>query len=302
MPELPEVQTIVTDLNKILLGFKITDVKVLSTFKIQPEPEEFTAEVKGKKIAGVQRVAKNIILEMENNKYLLVHLAMTGQLRLSKTAESQNSSERVCFTLEKGGKKIYLKYNDVRMFGKVALLATEEYRKLKEKYGPDPLDKTLTAENFLNRLKSRKTNIKNALLDQSIVAGVGNIYATDALFMAGIHPETSTKDLSDKDSHKLLESLREILEESIGHRGSTLKDEMYVDILGKKGTHQDYFRIYGKQICPVCGGKIEYKKISGRGTYICNVCQSIKHNPDNLGSLTGKEQSEKADRPKGLFQ
>jgi formamidopyrimidine-DNA glycosylase len=131
----------------------------------------------------------------------------------------------------------------------------------------------ITPETCLTRLRSKNTIIKTALLEQSIVAGLGNIYATDALWLAKIHPETKTQSLMPEQVQILLNSAKEILLEGIKHRGSTLPDEAYVDIFGKPGSHQNYFRIYGKTYCPDCKTKVEYKKLNGRGTYFCPKCQ-----------------------------
>jgi formamidopyrimidine-DNA glycosylase len=141
------------------------------------------------------------------------------------------------------------------------------------KYGLDPLEKDLKSEDFHRQLKKKRSNIKNVLLDQKIIAGAGNIYVNDALFLAGVDPKKKTDTLTEKESSAVLEALRKVLKEGIEHRGSTLDDEMFVDPFGRKGTHQGYFRIYGKKICQVCGNKVVFEKINGRGTYYCRTCQ-----------------------------
>jgi formamidopyrimidine-DNA glycosylase len=159
------------------------------------------------------------------------------------------------------------------MFGKVELIQKSKVISLRKKYGPEALDKKLTPEKFLECLGSKRTNIKNALLDQKVVSGLGNIYATDALFLAGIHPETKTSEINLESAEKLLEAARSVLEEGIKNRGSTLPDKMYVDIYGKPGNQQKYFKIYMQKVCPRCKERVKFKKISGRGTYFCNHCQ-----------------------------
>jgi formamidopyrimidine-DNA glycosylase len=159
------------------------------------------------------------------------------------------------------------------MFGKIAAVGAKSIQNLIGKYGPEPINTVLTAEKFHEIIKSKKTNIKNVLLDQTVVSGLGNIYATDALFLAGINPGTNTANITLEKSKKLMEACREILLEGIKNRGSTLPDKAYVDIFGKEGKQQNFFRIYMKEKCPVCNSKVTFTKLNGRGTYYCTVCQ-----------------------------
>jgi formamidopyrimidine-DNA glycosylase len=152
-------------------------------------------------------------------------------------------------------------------------MSSKEVSLLKEKYGPDLIIDKITPEQFLQRLKLKKTAVKNALLEQSLVAGLGNIYVTDALWLSKIHPTTRTTDLALNHAKILLKSAVDILTEGIKHRGSTLADKAYVDVFGRIGNHQNYFRIYGKTNCPACRNKIVYVKLNGRGTYFCPSCQ-----------------------------
>jgi formamidopyrimidine-DNA glycosylase len=271
MPELPEVHTITTDLKKHVQGATITSVTVTDEFKVSPESKIFKKMLPGKKISGVRRIAKNIVVELEPKDFLVIHLAMTGQVLFRKVGFKQDRWTRVIFNIEKDGKEGELRYTDMRMFGKVQIL--DDLNLLEEKYGPDPLDKKLTGPKFLEILQRKRTNIKNALLDQKLIAGIGNIYANDSLWIAKIHPETKTKDLTKPMAKELLEAVREILKESIKHRGSTLSDKMYVDIFGRFGKHQNYLKIYGKEECPRCEIPTIFKKINGRGTFLCNNCQ-----------------------------
>ena len=274
MPELPEVHTIVTDLKKHVQGATITSVKVIGEFKVSPEPNAFKKKLTGKKISNVKRIAKNIVIELEPAGILIIHLAMTGQVLFRRVGFKTDRWTRVIFNLEKDGKKGELRYTDMRMFGKVQAISNKDLSQLEEKYGPDPLDKSLTSQKLLEILQKKRTNIKNALLDQKLLAGIGNIYANDALWLAEIHPETKTKDLTIPMAKKLLGAVREILIESIKHRGSTLSDKMYVDIFGRFGKHQNYLKIYGKEECSRCEIPTVFKKINGRGTFFCDSCQS----------------------------
>jgi formamidopyrimidine-DNA glycosylase len=218
-------------------------------------------------------VAKNILIELDSGKYLHFHLAMTGRLLLREDNTIKDNWTHFAMKIsnDKGSK--YLKFTDMRMFGKLGIILKEEKENIENEYGPDALRSEITAAELLQIVQSKNSNIKNVLLDQNVIAGLGNIYATDALFMARINPHTKTKELTLEQAEKLLTAMKEILNESILHRGSTLPDKMYVDVFGKEGSHQNHFRIYMKNNCPICGTKTKIDKINGRGTYYCPTCQ-----------------------------
>jgi len=274
MPELPEVQTIVNDLTKHVLGYTIKNVKVLKTVGLFPDATTFASELKNQEIIGVERIAKNIVISLKSEKALVVHLAMTGRVLLQEPKQKIPQWTRVILEIQKDAVVKTLNLADMRMFGKIILLDKGGIERLKAKYGPEPLD-DITPELFLKKIQSKRTTIKNALLDQEITAGLGNIYATDSLFLARIHPETPTAAITINAAEKLLNTARIVLREGIKHRGSTLGDKMFVDIFGKEGTHQNHFKIYGKVKCPDCGTKVIIKKINGRGTYFCPSCQIL---------------------------
>ena len=164
------------------------------------------------------------------------------------------------------------------MFGKVRLLNQAEYEALQNKYGPEPLAKDLNPAEFARILQTKDTKIKNLLMEQDKISGLGNIYATEALFLAGIQPEERTKDLSQKQIELLLKAIKKVIQDGILYRGSTLNDEMFVDVFGKKGKNQEHLKIYNKKTCPNCNSKVETVKISGRNSYFCPNCQP-KINP-----------------------
>ncbi len=291
MPELPEVQTITSDLNKYLKNVIIKSVEIENGYKrlsaLAPERlklfgnEFFIKNVLDQRIVGVSRIAKNINIELENDFHILIHLAMTGQLLLRKPNHPKDKFQRVVITFQKsdgvklGSTSYELRFCDMRIFGKMILIQKKDLSKFTEKYGYDALNTDLTPEIFLKALKSKRTIIKNALLDQKKISGLGNIYATDALFLSGIHPETLTKNIDLKMAGTLLNNARLVLNEGIKNRGSTLNDEMYVDVFGKPGKQQNYFKIYGKKVCIKCKNSVQFKKINGRGTYFCPVCQTF---------------------------
>lgn len=272
MPELPEVFTIVSDLNKHIVGYKIDKCVIDDNYKKAfPNKEELAKRVTNKTIVEVERIAKNILIHLDDNSIIHIHLAMTGQVLLKE--EYVNKWLKVLFNISKDAESKMLMFNDMRMFGKVALINNNDKNELIKKYGPEPIDKNITADDFYKSIKSKRTNIKNALLDQKVVSGLGNIYATDTLFLAKVHPLTNTQDISKDQAQKLFTSARDVLLEGIKNRGSTLEDKKYVDIFENHGNHQNYFKIYSKKECPDCNKQVDFKKINGRGTYFCSNCQ-----------------------------
>lgn len=276
MPELPEVHTISQDLKNNIVGFEIKNIQTANNYRIPDDQKKRLLKLKGKKIKDSQRIAKNIVLKISENEYLVFHLAMTGRILLRSDKDESDKWVKIVFEITKNNKTMYLKFCDMRQFGKVRVLSKDELELLQNKYGIDVLNQDISAEEFLKLLKSKKSTIKNVLLDQKIISGLGNIYATETLFLSKINPKTSTQDLTLKQSEEILKNSREILKEGIKNRGSTLSDKMYVDIFGKTGSQQNHFKIYGKNICPVCNSKTMFEKINGRGTYYCPTCQPLK--------------------------
>lgn len=305
MPELPEVETITRDLKKELPGLIIDDIVVHGTYR--PKAKDLNSAIDAK-IIDVERIGKTIHLILEDGRpfdstqdgpeqgravrRLVFHLIMTGRLLLRDQEAKPDPNLRVTFKLSDGrpfdstqgghpeqsrtgGRE--LRFTDQRMFGWVELLAQDELGDFRLRFGPDPFE--LSPDIFAQRLLSKKTAIKNALLEQRLVSGIGNIYANDALWMAKIHPESKTTELSQEQLENLHDSVVEILKEGISHRGSTLDDRMYVDVFGRQGSHQDHFRVYGRtgEKCLRCDGTIAFTQLGGRGTFYCQRCQ-IKPN------------------------
>ncbi|GIW69820.1 MAG: formamidopyrimidine-DNA glycosylase [Patescibacteria group bacterium] len=270
MPELPETHTIASILDQNIKGLKILKVAVAKNYKALPQTDTFIKTVAGKKIKSAKRVAKNILIELENGNHVLFHLAMTGRLLLWKNEPINERGVRVILYLE--GSSL-LTFSDVRMFGKAAVLSHRQVQKLEHSYGPDPFNEKLTGRDLIKMFAGRKTGVKNVLLDQKIIAGLGNIYANEALFLAGINPKTKASLINEKQAEKLCESIRRVLEEGIKFGGSTLEDKMYVDPYRKEGKYQEHFKIYSQNKCPRCGENVVFLKMSGRGTYFCPNCQ-----------------------------
>lgn len=276
MPELPEVYTISQDLKKNVVGFTVNKIQISKHYKIPTNLQKALKGLIGGKILDVSNIAKNIVLKLDKNRFLIFHLAMTGRMLLRELKDKNDNWVKIVLELSKESKIKHLKFCDMRQFGKISVVNNNGLGLLLAKYGLTPLDASVTPEIFLKAIKSKKTNIKNLLLDQKIISGLGNIYATDALFLSKINPKTSTHNITPELAEKLLNSIKQILNEGIKNRGSTLPDKMYVDIFGNPGSQQKYFKIYLKNICDVCGTKVEFIKINGRGTYFCSTCQPLK--------------------------
>ncbi|PKK40094.1 Formamidopyrimidine-DNA glycosylase [Clostridiaceae bacterium JG1575] len=281
MPELPEVQTIATALHAALCG-KIIEAVRFDVPRSFPQGEEGVRRLIGQRIDTVHREGKAILLELSCQETLLIHLRMTGQLLVTTPQSPEslketlpNSSTRMEFSLSK---ECTLWFNDTRRFGQVTLLTPLErtLHPYLSTLGPDPLDPEVSAKTLETILQRRPTHrIKPALLDQHNLAGLGNIYCDEALFLAGIHPERRVGSLSSAELHRLFESIREVLTLSLSKGGSTRRDYRLVD--GKEGRYLEEAFVYGRTGAPCrrCNTPIEKSKVSGRGTHFCPRCQSL---------------------------
>lgn len=265
MPELPEVETIKRQLEKVILGKKITDIIVNSPKVVkQPSLALFKKGLKAVKIAKILRKGKVLILELSSGKSLVIHLRMTGQLVYPGNAKQS----RISFKLSQNK---FLDYNDRRILGELRLL--DDWRKLKfiRELGPEPFD--LTAGEFKKMLSQKKTKIKPLLMDQRFISGIGNLYAAEALFKSKINPLRRACDLSDREKENLFSAIKEILNAAIKHKGSSV--DQYVTLTGEKGGYVPYHRVYDRegQPCYVCKAPIKRIALGGRGTYFCGRCQ-----------------------------
>lgn len=291
MPELPEVEIISTQLNQIIKGLEIEAVKVLTEKSFQGDPKQ----ILGKKVLGVGRRAKITLIELESGFWLAIHLKLTGQLiyrrqddeecTLEPLSEKKGPFEvtllpckytRVIIEFSRHGQPAgFLYFNDLRKFGWIKLVGDLE--KLgKEKLGPEANNpKTFTLEYFKEILSKTKKPIKLLILDQSKLAGVGNIYANEALFVAKIDPKKAANSLTDQEAKKLREAIIKVLKEAIRYKGTTDRDEAYRQLSGKTGEYQSRLQVYGKagEPCPGCSGKIKRIDLGGRGTFFCPQCQ-----------------------------
>lgn len=290
MPELPEVETIRRDL-AALIGKNIIALNIINPKTASHSAAFFKKALVGKKIIKIERRGKLLILVFPGDLFLLIHLKMTGQLifqsrnkkivgghslatgsyEKSVGGKLPNKHTRAIFYLSGGGE---LFFNDLRKFGYLKLVNGEELKKIIEKnYGPEPLTPEFTISRFREILKGRKTNIKAVLLNQKLLAGLGNIYVDESLFSAGIRPMRSASKLTSKEIEKLFKEINKLIKKAIAYRGTTFSN--YVDSKGQKGNFSKLLRVYGRggKPCVICGETISKVKIAGRGTHYCPNCQ-----------------------------
>ena len=273
MPELPEVETIVRDLKKELTGQKILKIEILDKKSARFLKKDFLKRVKGKIIKSVGRRAKLIIITLDEGQYLVFHLKITGQLILKEAAAAPDKFTRLVFCLS-GRKKLL--FNDLRKFGYLKLFNKEELKaELKRlNFGPEPLEKSFTLPVFESILKKRKKMpVKPLLMEQSLIAGIGNIYASEACFLAGIKPTRRAGRIKKEEVKKLYQAVIKVLKESIKCRGTSADD--YLDAFGREGTYEEKLRVYGRkqEKCRRCPEKIIRIAQAGRGTFYCPACQ-----------------------------
>ncbi len=288
MPELPEVETVRRGLAHLIIG-KTVASEVHDTEKGFPNtPADVTAFLLGATITDIRRRAKVLMVDLSTGYSLLIHLKMTGQLvfvgetrfgaghpndSLVNTLPDRSTRVRLTFT---DGTTLF--FNDQRKFGWVRLLPTDEIPNVPfmQKVGPEPLSDTFTAAELKARLARRpKTNIKAALLDQSVVAGVGNIYADESLWGAKLHPQRLVYTLTDAEIKSLYTEMRSVMNLAVEKGGSS--NHTYVNAEGKKGSYMDFARVFRREglTCPRCGTTIEKTRVAGRGTHICPYCQQL---------------------------
>lgn len=265
MPELPEVETLKKELEKAVLGKRITSV-IVNNPKVIKEPTKgkFIRGLINATIKDVIRKGKLLILELSSGKSLAIHLKMTGQLIYP--GDGENS--RVSFKLSNGK---LLDFNDRRLLGELRLLDDWSSLKFIKELGPEPF--ALTKVQFRKMLQGKKTKIKPLLMDQTFISGVGNLYAAEALFRARIHPERPASSLSDKEKELLFKEIQDTLLEAIGYKGSSV--DQYVQLTGESGDYVKHHKVYDREDkpCLVCKTPIRRISLGGRGTYFCPKCQ-----------------------------
>ncbi len=272
MPELPEVEQVRRTLSGKIEGSRIEAVAVLLPRIIRaPEAQAFCEIVRGKQILAIERRGKYLLLRLSDDWTLVVHLRMTGRLLLCQPPGCERFA-RIIFSLSNGA---CLCYADNRTLGTIHLLPSNSLSELAglASLGPEPFAAELTAERLCSLSRGRRIAVKSLLLDQRIIAGVGNIYADESLFVAGIHPARPAGSLSCDEWAALLGAVRKVLAQAIAHRGTTFRD--YRDANGEAGSNQLYLHAYGKvgEKCGRCGETMARIVLGGRGTCFCPSCQ-----------------------------
>lgn len=276
MPELPEVETIRIGLERLVQGATIATCEVVG-FPGVIEPlniDQFSEAIADRQIVALQRRAKYLLLGLDNDLSIVIHLRMTGQLLVCDAQEEPSRFERFRFELRDGRQ---LRFLDQRKFGRLLLATPAELAALDRRLGIEPLSDEFTADWLSAALVGRKGQIKPLLLDQSVIAGIGNIYADEALFRSGIHPQSTAGALSGDQVSSLCENLRFVLRGAIDRGGTTFSS--YRNATGESGTNQLALQIYGlgrsESPCPRCGGRLQCLTVAGRSSHVCPVCQPL---------------------------
>ncbi len=276
MPELPEVQTVVNDLIASgLIGCKMTRVEVRYPRIIaEPAPAQFRRRVTGKTITAIDRRGKYIIIDLSGPIHLLVHLRMTGHLYLAETTSQRTAHDHVILHLDDGRK---LRYHDPRKFGRFFLVDRSET--ILAKLGPEPLSKHFTAKALTLMLSKRKRMLKPLLLDQTFIAGLGNIYTDEALWKANLHPCRNSATLNGPEIKQLHRAIRYVLRWGIKNNGTSLGggETGFNSITGRRGRNRDNLKVF-RQVdlpCPRCQTPIHRLAVGQRSTFVCEKCQPL---------------------------
>lgn len=283
MPELPEVETVARGLRQLILGRRILSVSLGKTDFID-DPVALEQHLPGRQIEAVERYGKFMLLRLSSpaaangasaeedtkSASLLVHLGMTGQMAPSPAAQPREKHTHVSLLLDDGRE---LRYTDARRFGRIAYLTESPLTEELSRFGADPLE--VTFQEFANRIRTRRARIKALLLDQSILRGVGNIYADESLWRAKIHPARLGASLTREQTATLRHALQEILRKAIQMRGSSISD--FLDAAGEPGEYQRHHRAYGREgkRCYRCKTVIRRAMVAGRSSYFCPKCQPV---------------------------
>ncbi len=265
MPELPEVQTVLDGLARELEGARITGLECMYPGTVIRDPE-----LRGKPfpatVESFERRGKYMLLRLSGGHTLIIHLRMTGKL-VSSAAPGSACHERACILLDQGRK---LHFIDIRTFGKITLCLSANVDRFMPRLGLEPLEPEFSATRLKELFARRKTPIKNALMDQSLIAGLGNIYANEILYRSGIRPEKPASALTLAQLRRLAEQTRAVLKEAIAMNGTSISDFRRVD--DKTGEFQNFLQIYRKERCPR-GHEVKRIRQGGRGSFYCPLCQ-----------------------------
>ncbi len=271
MPELPEVETTRLGISPHVEGKLVQEV-IIRRYDLRWPVSPELAEIAGRMFVSVKRRSKYLLLETDGGQVVMVHLGMSGSLRIASEDEEWRKHDHIGITLE-GGKQ--MRYHDPRRFGLVMVVPADDVdaHPLLKDLGPEPLEEAFTAEHLYRALRNKSIPVKVAVMDAKVVVGVGNIYASESLFRAGIHPALPANKLTKPKAQKLVTAIKEVLAESITQGGTTLRDFLKSD--GQPGYFAQRLFVYGRkgEACRVCGGMISHKVMGQRATFWCARCQ-----------------------------
>jgi len=280
--ELPEVEVMRRDLEKDVVGRRIGKVDVrpqknaLTIIKKHHRTrKEFASLLQGRKITGIERRGKYLLVKLDDDSVLVVHFKMSGRFVRGRKGSELQPHTHVHIEFAQGGD---LRFVDPRAFGRMFVAPADKLETMAElqKIGIDPLEHTFTWPEFSAKLAERRMKLKPLLMDQEFIAGLGNIYSDEVLFAAGLRHDRKSDELSSQEVRRLYRAIQEVVQDAIRFRGTTLEDQAYVDLFGNPGENLRELKVYGRrgQACRRCRSPIEMVKISGRGSYFCPVCQT----------------------------
>jgi formamidopyrimidine-DNA glycosylase len=279
--ELPEVEVMRRDLEKDVVGRKVVETEVrpsknaMRVIRRHGKRKEFADRLLGRKFTKAERRGKYVMLHMDNGEVLVAHFGMSGQFIRGNKRVPLPPHTHVVITFQQGGD---LRFVDPRTFGELFVTAADELGKVKElqHIAIDPLDHVFTWNAFGGALAQRATKMKQLLMDQKFMSGLGNIYSDEVLFAAGLRYDRMSDSLSSQEVRRLYRALQEVLQDAIRFRGTTLDDEAYVDLFGKPGEFQGELKVYGRAGLPCrrCRTPVQAVKIAGRNSFFCPQCQS----------------------------
>jgi formamidopyrimidine-DNA glycosylase len=281
MPELPEVETIKNELLPYVVGREIKEVEVFWDRMVkQPSVMEFCRRITGQKIVDLTRRGKYLFFQLSGGEILVMHMKMTGSLLVNP---SNDKFTRAVLHLDKG---IDIHFWDPRKFGKMWL--DNDTNNTTQKLGPEPIDDDFTPETLEGILRKRTAPVKSVLLDQSIIAGIGNMYADEALFESKIHPTRPAQSLSKGEIQRLYDAIKKVLYKALKLKGASVRNYIRPD--GEPGTAHDEFNVaHGTgKTCPRCGADIKRIVVRGRGTYICPKCQPENYSSNQKGGYSSR--------------
>jgi formamidopyrimidine-DNA glycosylase len=279
--ELPEVEVMRRDLEKDVVGRRIKSAEVKGTknamrvIRRHAKRKDFTSMLDGTKIARVERRGKYLLVYLDSTNVLVIHFGMSGQLQRGTGRIALEPHTHVVLTFQQGGD---LRFIDPRTFGEMFVTSADDLGKVKElaHIAIDPLDQVFTWPTFQYLLAEKAAKMKQLMMDQKFISGLGNIYSDEVLFAAGLRYDRLSNTLSSQEVRRLYRAIQEVLQEAIKARGTTLDDEAYVDLFGKPGEYENELKVYGRDGLPCrrCRTPIQKVKISGRYAYFCPQCQS----------------------------